>query len=132
MVPVPSDFLVSPGQTLTVGVSVEHMPPSPAPGSDLERLKPGVRCVDIEPTYDYSLVPTNRPLWAIVQDMTDHAREFPTHGASCVCMDDFAREIKQQISRGLPPDNGEAEDVHWRVNARHRVAYVLGMVERWV
>ena|SRR6185295_7906870 len=143
MVPVPTEFLVSAGQSLTVGVSITSAEPGPEPGERLRRrnaeLNPAsslygwpVPRVVIAHTWDQTYIPSDRKLWEILEDVARHGIENSSHGVDCLCMDQFAREIKLHVSRAVPPDTGENGDVRHRVDARQRVAHILAMVSRWL
>lgn len=66
-----------------------------------------------------------RSLEEIVKDLTDHERDNPTHGVSCVCMDKYIREVRNQVFAAVGPDD--------RTGLRERtgrVRWVLGVVVR--
>ena len=90
--------------------------------------------VDGRTWFPMSHRPSTRPLWAIVADISSHGVMHPDHGVNCVCMDQYAREIKQHVARGLPPVYEEGEAMYrspsWagRFDAERRVAHVMRMV----
>lgn len=86
--------------------------------------------VVIPRVWDVSWIPTTRLLQDILEDVARHEVEFPRHGSDCVCMDAYSREIRLQVSKAVPPDTGEAGDIHIRLGARARMARVLKMVVR--
>lgn len=126
-VEIPSDYMVAPGQTLTVHISVEHAPEPEKPGlldargvADLEQ--------DWESEHAYPL-PTTRSLSEIMREAVRHLDEAPTHGTDCVCMDTLVREIRAQATSSVPAWVAEMDnDRHlWedRFDALARVRYLL-------
>lgn len=158
-VSIPTDHLVSPGQTQTVHISLDDTmrKPESEPGDALLTRSHGFSdpvCVDR--SWDASYIPSNRPLWAIMQDVVDHTAKHPTHGAMCACMDQFSREVRMHLRKAMPPDvrplpvydedcpdpsvcsyhsdrivlREDQANIHARVMADQRIAHVLGMVMR--
>lgn len=92
------------------------------------------------PTWDVSYIPSSRTLAQIMQDVVDHTAKHPTHGAMCVCMDEYSREIRIHLRKAMPPDTRRLVEDEWpredqatvqaRVMAHQRIAHVLGMVMR--
>lgn len=141
-----SPFPPSLGTQIPVQVWVATVPDFPAddPLTDASIL--GLVCVDL--SWDMSYIPSNRPLWAIMQDVADHTKTHPTHGAMCACMDQYSREVRLHLRKAMPPDTqiyhetdcpepggcgwcGNPQDViQARVMAHQRISHVLGMVMR--
>jgi hypothetical protein len=107
--------------------------------------------IKVDASYDYCLVPSERPLYAILEDAVRHGVENPRHGAGCACMDQITYELHRHVNRALPPDDlvwreADPEDPSdypqggWleetpdsreaRFNAKMRIAHVLNMVIR--
>lgn len=122
---LPSAYLVSPGQDVSFGISVDEYIP-PVPGSTLMNASTGVGVV---PTYDMSYIPSTRTLADIMQDAVRHGITHPTHGSDCSCMDNYVRELRQHISKAMPPDTNyeemTPEDRHARLDARDRIGGIL-------
>lgn len=80
--------------------------------------------------FPYDMIPSQRPLWAIVQAIADHGTDNPSHGYNCVCMDGFSLEIRQHVGRGLPehPPLGDRKAMAHYWISRERLVHVLRMV----
>lgn len=110
-------------------VSVQPMP-------EKSRAEPGDRLLQNDGTaaapirIDFShqirWLPSEEPLYAILQRVVAHGQEHPTHGTDCACMDTFIGEVRRQITRAVPA--GPHPDEEWRFNAdaKARIAWVLG------
>jgi hypothetical protein len=125
-----TDVPGEPGSTLTdvpgePGSTLTDVPGEP--GSTLTDATALGRVV-IDPTWDFAYVPSERPLYAILEEVVQHGRDNPTHGTDCVCMDKFSYEVTRHVSRAVPPDTGEGDDVHSRLDGRFRIAHILRMV----
>lgn len=95
--------------------------------------------IKIEPTWDYMMIPSERPLYAILGDVVQHGVDHPTHGFNCSCLDEYVYEVRRHVHRALPGDQYYlAED--WdgsfyqertresreaRMRADNRIAHVL-------
>lgn len=131
---IPSPFLVSAGQDILLGVSVfdvDFMVRNYVPLADATHLN----LVDVPVVWDVSFIPSTRLLADILADVVQHGVDNPSHGTGCVCMDQYAREIRLQVSKAIPPDGRTtaedwAEGVHERIEAKARIRHVLMMVER--
>jgi hypothetical protein len=105
--------------------------------------------VQVDHSWDYSMIPSERPLYAVLQDIVRHGVENPTHGTDCACLDTFSYELHAHVNRALPEvervpvdlDPGEWHEPgdEWadvpgsrdaRMKAQFRIAHVLGMVAR--
>lgn len=101
--------------------------------------------VEIDPSWDYLMIPSNRPLHAIFADIVQHGVDHPNHGTDCSCMDQYSYEIKAHLHRALPEvqrfkaheanewgDGWIYDDESRSANfaARMRISHVLGMVVR--
>lgn len=132
VVTVQSPYLVSAGQYVDLHLTVVPMVER-TPGSLLTDARRVVdRGAHVPVSWDQMPLPSRRSLVEILQEAVQHGRDNPSHGTKCACMDRLSQEIKQQVSRAIPPDGGEVADIHWKVDARHRVRHVLGMVTRWL
>ena len=89
-----------------------------------------VGVVSIPPSWDCSYVPSEEPLYAILERVVQHGVENPTHGTNCACMDAYIWEVRRHISRAVPPDRGEQEDIHSRMDDRWRISWVLKIATR--
>ena len=89
-----------------------------------------MNAVEIPASYDYSIMPTTRPLSVILEDVVQHGVDNPTHGTDCACLDQYIREVRTQISKAVPPDRGVTDDVHLRLDGRFRIAHVLRCAAR--
>lgn len=122
---MPTPYLVSAGQSVTFGVSVEEVKTDSV--SDLPSV--AGRLIHIKPTYDMSYIPSDRTLSAILQDAVIHGMNEPRHGSDCICMDAIVRELRQHVSKAMPPDRNyeemTPEDRSARLNARARIAGIL-------
>lgn len=131
----PSSWLISPGQPIDVDVSIEAVS-DPKPGGVVQdgRKMPAAREIAyrVPVSWDSMPIPSTRTLSQIIEEAVRHGYDNPSHGVDCSCMDKYAQEIKQQISRAIPPDTGSTTDIHWKIDARHRVATILRMVTRWL
>jgi hypothetical protein len=76
-------------------------------------------------------IPSDRPFWCIIEEIMVHQDEFPTHGPACICMDNYAREIRAHLFRSVPSEEWN-NSTEWADNfqRRERVHYVLSMVLR--
>jgi len=138
---VTSPYLVSAGQSMPVGVTVfdydllRNLQFALKDARHLVREDGETPLVQVPIVWDVSFIPSRRSLADIMADVVQHGLDNPRHGVSCVCMDQFSREIRLQVSRAIPPD-GRTTDSDWakpiqeRLNAKARIRYVLGMVER--
>lgn len=93
--------------------------------------------VEVQPTWDYLMIPSERPLHAILADIVQHGVDYPTHGVDCSCMDRFSYEVKAHVNRVLPElehrDTGQwatLETRDARMKAGWRIQHVLNMVTR--
>lgn len=137
-----SDYLVSAGQAIDIGVSVfdadamvlNQMGPK-ADARHLVREDNETPLIDLPVTWDVSFIPSTRLLADILADAVQHGRDYPHHGVNCACMDQFAREVRLQISKALPPDN-RTTDTDWaqpiqeRLDAKARVRWVLELARK--
>lgn len=120
-----SDPLTGDAKFVTTLVQVSWRLAEPHPGSHLVWM-PGARKRDAVGAFCH--IPTTRTLAQIVQDIARHSEEYPRHGVSCVCMDEYARELRAHVFRGLGDEmNREWED---RYDRRSRLRYVLNMIVR--
>lgn len=137
-VQIPNDFLVSAGQPFEALVRLRHLKAKPPRVlSDATHTPACVAiCAHVPHTWDYRWIPSNRPLWAIMQDIVDHGKDFPRHGPGCSCLDRFLYEMKHHISRAVsmvPPDSeGTGEEYKAVMDGRARIAHVLRLVGRWL
>jgi hypothetical protein len=135
---VRTSYLVSAGQTMDVLISAgeNRVIQMPEPGSLLADARGVVpHPVKIDHTHDYRFIPPDRPLWAILVDVVAHDDEFPTHGTDCVCMDQFAYEVRRHIGRALPATDDVAtwtntEKWSKAFGQRMRIRHVLRMAGR--
>lgn len=121
-----SPFLVSAGQTLDVRVVASPVEvPTSEPGDRLIDARQVSRVV-LDHTHDYRWIPSDRPLWAILEDIVQHGIDNPKHGIDCVCMDQYSYELKRHVSKALPV----AEERDWEstYDARFRIQHVLRRV----
>lgn len=129
------DYLVSPGQSCDLMVSAQAMDGHTAPGDRLvwapQHIFEGM-CAHVPMSWDYTSLPSSRTLWSILAEVADHGKEYPNHGYNCVCMDPYARELREHIGRAMPPSAGRDEqgEIHDRVGARNRMRHVLMMAMR--
>jgi len=138
---ITSPYLVSAGQPVTVGISVyEYDVLARAQGATLEsathlRNEDDAPLVDVPVVWDVSFIPSNRLLADILAEAVQHGVDYPDHGINCSCMDQYAREIRLQLSKAIPPD-GRTTDTDWaepiqeRLNAKARIRYILDLVLR--
>lgn len=100
--------------------------------------------VEVPMTFDYLVVPSDRPLHAILADVVQHGVDNPRHGADCACMDRFVYEIRAHVSRVLPEivrvpaedwdgtvymaEEATSREANW--DAKTRISGVLQMVTR--
>ena len=137
---ITSPYLVSAGQPVQVGVSVfEYNVLARAQGGslvDARHLRDDeldTSLVEVPIVWDVSFIPSTRLLADILKDVVDHGQRHPTHGINCICMDEYSREIRLQVSKAIPPD-GRTTDTDWaqpiqeRLNAKARIRHVLNMV----
>lgn len=128
-----NDYLVSAGQPFNVYVSVFDADfiatLQSGPREDARHLD----LVQMPANWDVSFIPSNRLLADILGDVVQHALDHTGHGVNCVCMDQYAREIRLQLSKAIPPD-GRTTDTDWaapiqdRLEAKARIKHVLRMV----
>lgn len=105
--------------------------------------------IQVDHSGDYGMIPSRRPLYAVLEDIIQHGVENPTHGTNCACMDRFSYELHAHVSRALPEVQRVAVELdprEWHdpgdewadvpesrcanLDARHRIAHVLTMVIR--
>lgn len=131
---IPSPYLVSAGQDVILGVTVfdvDFIVRNRISLDDATHL----HLVDVPVVWDVSFLPSTRLLADILADVVVHETDHTGHGIDCVCMDKYAREIRLQVSKALPPD-GRTTDSEWavaiqdRLNSKARVRHVLQMVVR--
>lgn len=109
-----------------------------------------LRAMSWQRLHEYSFIPSERPLYQILLDVTDHPKEYPTHGLCCSCMDRYSYEIRRHITRAVPdvtkiwhdpaPEVGEfdpyftydKEEYTRMMDAKTRIHHVLYMVMRAV
>lgn len=108
-------------KTVSVGIAVTPAPIT-EPGDGLVVWSDTT--IRIKPVWQDCLIPSRRPLWAIVSDVVAHGVEYPTHGTGCSCMDRFSWEIKAHLYRSLPTTQAGAH------LAKARINYIFGMVSR--
>lgn len=127
-VSLPSAYLVSAGQSFEFTVSA--MPALWAPVTPGEKLTDARRLgvVQIDMVHRYDFIPSERPLYAILEEVARHNDGYPTHGANCACMDRFSFEIKRHIGRVL----SDEQDADHTRKLSWRIAHIFGMVERWI
>jgi hypothetical protein len=129
---VPSPYLISAGQPIDIGVSVFDADAVVANSTFLDDAM-HFNLIDVPVVWDVSFIPSNRLLADILGDVVQHALDHTGHGVNCACMDKFAREIRLQASKSLPPD-GRTTDSDWagpiqdRLESKARVRHVLKMV----
>jgi hypothetical protein len=139
---ITSPYLVSSGQSMPVGVTVhEYDVLASGVGRQLRDARflwneeTEASIVSVPVVWDVSFIPSTRLLVDILADVVDHGHQHPSHGINCICMDQYAREIRLQLSKAIPPD-GRTTDTDWaapiqeRLNAKARIRYVLDMVLR--
>lgn len=106
-----SPYLVSAGQSLEIGLSAQVVVEKPDP--KLNELiyapwiigkHPGLDDDDNRPWWQLPqcLMPSERPLYAILGDAIQHGVDNPKHGTDCVCMDAVVWELRRHIDRVLP------------------------------
>jgi hypothetical protein len=71
--------------------------------------------IKVSTSWQYCMIPTNRPLWHLLQEVVRHSYQFPTHGADCVCMDEFIRQMRISVDRVLPTREAEREKARQRM-----------------
>jgi hypothetical protein len=129
MVSLPSAYLISAGQTFdfTISAMPAFWAAPPIPG---EKLVNGIHLarIQVDMVHRYDFIPSNRPLYAIFEDIARHNDDYPTHGVNCACLDRSSYEIKRHVGRVL---SDEQDPDHTR-KLRWRIAHVLGMVTRWM
>jgi hypothetical protein len=93
------------------------------------------------------MMPSERPLYAVLEDIVRHGVENPTHGINCACLDTPSYELHAHVNRALPEiekvwvdpredlgEEGFFQDIpssrFANLDARMRIAHVLGMVAR--
>lgn len=126
------------GQPVMLNVQATPISSRPAP---LPRLYDGRGVVSVQVYNEHggqwfpsSIIPSPRPFWAIVADISTHGMMNPDHGFNCACLDAMAREMKQHVARGLPPMYDEGAQMYrspeWaaRFDAQRRLAHVMRMV----
>jgi len=98
----------------------------------------------VEPSWDYLMIPSERPLYEILEQVVAHGVNNPRHGTDCSCLDTYIYEIRRHVIRAVPePEYVPAED--WdgspireetlrsrdaRQDAHWRITHVLGKVTR--
>lgn len=107
------------GLTIPLLVSADIYATRVADPGDCLRDATGVdrKLVVVPISYEYCRIPSDRPLWQIFAEAVQHGVDFPTHGSDCVCMDNFAREMRVHMRRAAPElrsrvvedDDGEME-----------------------
>lgn len=122
---VTSRYLISAGQSKVIGL-VLHNPMKIATHSLIDGTKQAG--IVIPRCWDVSYVPTQRPLQDILSDVVAHGVSHTTHGIDCVCMDALIREVRVQVSRAIPPDTADVNDIHERLHARARMRHILRVV----
>lgn len=129
-----SPWLVSAGQTFPVVFRIWEINTS-VPGDHLRNATCCLHKVfapHVPSSWDYRWIPSDRPLWAVLQDVVQHGIDFPRHGPSCSCLDKYASELNQHMSRALPDVTAETytNSKDWAVqfDGRMRVKHVLRMV----
>lgn len=143
---VESRYLVAAGQKHTVGISVfdaDFIVLSRV-GAHLldarhlmrwDKEEGDVPLINVPIVWDVSFLPSMRLLADILADVVRHETDHTGHGINCICMDEYAREIRLQISKALPPD-GRTTEQEWaaaiqdRLNSKARIKHVLDMVLR--
>jgi hypothetical protein len=107
--------------------------------------------VKVDPTFDYSMLPSDRPLYAILTDVVQHGVDNPKHGTDCACLDKYIYELRAHVVRALPeiqrvqveewkltPEDDDDAD-GWRevpesrkarMNAIFRISHVLRCIKR--
>ncbi len=59
-----------------------------------------------------------------------HSDTHPTHGVNCICMDEFARELRNAVLASIPEPRWEGNRLNKKhMNKRERVRHVLRMVQ---
>lgn len=100
--------------------------------TDARHIRPML--VKLRPEGDYRQLPLDLPLWQILEAVARHERESPTHGTDCICMDQYAREIRKHIYRAVPDSGpmGKHSEEIWQhqFKVRQRIAHVLRMASR--
>lgn len=130
------DYLVSPGQQCDLVVSATVMEDRPALGESLVwAVAMGALLPFVPHTHDYCHVPSQRSLSAILADAVQHGVDNPRHGTDCVCMDRLSYEIYHHVLKAVGDDyvamqNETSDGRTRRLDARFRVAHLLGMIAR--
>lgn len=103
--------------------------------------------IEIDPTYDYLMIPSWRPFYAVLEDIVRHGIDNPKHGTNCACLDTFSYELHAHVNRALPEikkvwvdpredlgEEGFFQEVpssrYANLDARMRIAHVLRMVAK--
>jgi hypothetical protein len=80
--------------------------------------------IKVSTSWQYCMIPTNRPVWHLLQEVVRHGQQFPTHGPDCVCMDEFIRQMRISVDRVMPTQEGE------RAKARQRMFILFSRLSR--
>jgi hypothetical protein len=86
--------------------------------------------ITINPTWDYCMVPTERPLYAILADVVHHGVDNPKHGTDCACLDKYIYELRAHVTRALPEMGEDSESRQAYFAAGFRIAHVLRCITR--
>lgn len=100
--------------------------------------------IQVDHSWDYSMIPSRRPLYAVLEDVVRHGVDNPTHGIDCACLDTFSYELHAHVNRALPEidrvlvkdeffgDEWQEERVSRdaRLHAQWRITHVLRMILR--
>lgn len=100
--------------------------------------------VQVPSTWDYCMIPSERPLYAILADIVQHGVDNPMHGTDCACLDQFVYELRAHVNRALPDreyilredwdgttfQDETRESREARQDAQWRVAHVLNSILR--
>lgn len=136
-----SPWLVSRLQEFPVTIQVDLVPdPEDVPGGALlvrSLTKTALdypRVVSVPVSWDRCVVPSRRTLKEILDDVVRHGRNYPTHGANCICMDEYIREVRAHVNAAAPPlatvPDNRREEWAQAFNARMRISHVLQTVRR--
>ncbi len=97
------------------------------------------RCMDLIDVVRVGEVyplPTTRSASAILRDVVQHGLDYPSHGHNCIDMDQFIRELRNQVTSSVlawtPEADNSSELWEFRMNAATRVKYVVQASMRYL
>lgn len=124
-----SPYLVSAGQAFEFGIAARVCNDAhPESGSNLIDAR-GVVRLYVEPSWEYSAIPSTRTLSDILMDAVQHGVDSPRHGSDCSCMDRLGYEIRRHVFKAIPFDPDPTKEEY---DARARVRHILRMALRSV